>query len=159
MESIARLVALIAGIAIVVLTLWSVFTSLVLPRATSSHTMRGLARFLSGSARRLAPRLPNYEVRDRVLSFVGPGAVVALFGVWICLILFGFSLLIWWDLGVNFLEAVGIAGSSVTTLGIAASSGAGADPGDPGRRQRPRRRRPRDRLPPGALQRVRHPGD
>ena len=126
MESIVRLVALVAGIAIVVLTLWSVFTSLVLPRATSSHTMRGLARFLSGSARRLAPRLPNYEVRDRVLSFVGPGAVVALFGVWISLILFGFSLIIWWDLGVNFLEAVGIGGSSVTTLGIAASSGAGA---------------------------------
>ena len=31
MESIARLVALVAGIAIVVLTVWSVFTSLVLP--------------------------------------------------------------------------------------------------------------------------------
>ena len=126
MESIARLVALVAGSVIVVLTVWSVFTSLVLPRATSSRMMRGLARVLSGSARRLAPRLPNYEVRDRVLSFVGPGAVVALFAVWICLILFGFSLIIWWDLGVNFLEAVGIAGSSVTTLGIAASSGAGA---------------------------------
>jgi len=125
-ETFARLVALVAGIAIVILTVWSVFTSLVLPRATSSRMMRGLARILGGSARRLAPRLPTYELRDRMLSFVGPGGVVALFGVWIILILLGFSLIIWWDVGVNFLAAVGIAGSSVTTLGIAASSGAGA---------------------------------
>jgi len=124
-ESIARTVALVAGIGIVVLTVWSVFTSLVLPRATSSRMMRGLARVLGGSARWLAPRLPNYELRDRVLSFVGPGATVALFGIWLCLILFGFSLIIWWNSGVNFLEAIGVAGSSVTTLGIATATGAG----------------------------------
>ena len=35
----ARLVALVAGIAIVVLTVWSVFTSLVVPRATSSRLL------------------------------------------------------------------------------------------------------------------------
>ena len=40
----ARLVALVAGIAIVVLTAWSVFTTLVVPRVTSSRIMRGLAR-------------------------------------------------------------------------------------------------------------------
>jgi hypothetical protein len=125
MESIARLVAFVAGIAIVILTVWSVFTSLVLPRATSSRMMRGLARVLGGSARRLAPRLPNYEVRDRVLSLVGPGAIVALFGLWLCLILLGFSLIIWWNSGVNFLDAIGVAGSSITTLGIATASGAG----------------------------------
>ncbi|MGO8824805.1 MAG: hypothetical protein ACLQU9_06145 [Acidimicrobiales bacterium] len=126
METFARLVALVAGIAIVIVTVWSVFTSLVLPRAASSRMVRALARILAGSARRLAPRLPDYEVRDRILSIVGPGAVVALFGVWILLILLGFSLIIWWDTGFNLLDAVGIAGSSVTTLGIAASSGAGA---------------------------------
>jgi hypothetical protein len=125
-ETFARLVALVAGIAIVIVTVWSVFTSLVLPRAASSRMVRALARILAGSARRLAPRLPDYEVRDRILSIVGPGAVVALFGVWILLILLGFSLIIWWDTGFNLLDAVGIAGSSVTTLGIAASSGAGA---------------------------------
>jgi hypothetical protein len=125
-ETIARLVALVAGIAIVILTVWSVFTSLVLPRATSSRMMRGLARTLGGMARSVAPRLPNYELRDRVLSFVGPGAVVALFGIWLCLILLGFSLIIWWDSGADFLDAIGIAGSSVTTLGVATARGAGA---------------------------------
>ncbi len=125
MESIARTVALVAGIAIVVLTAWSVFTSLVLPRATSSRMMRGLARTLGGAVRLVAPRLPTYEVRDRVLSFVGPAAMVGLFGIWLCLILVGFSLIIWWDSGVDFADALSISGSSVFTLGIATANGAG----------------------------------
>ncbi len=125
MESIARTVALVAGIAIVVLTAWSVFTSLVLPRATSSRMIRGLARTLGGAVRLVAPRLPTYEVRDRVLSFVGPAAMVGLFGIWLCLILVGFSLIIWWDSGVDFADALGISGSSVFTLGIATANGAG----------------------------------
>jgi len=125
-ESIARTVALVAGIAIVILTAWSVFTSLVLPRATSSRMMRGLARTLAGAVRLVAPRLPTYEVRDRVLSFVGPAAMVGLFGIWLCLILVGFSLIIWWDSGVDFADALGISGSSVFTLGIATASGAGS---------------------------------
>ena len=45
---VARLVALVAGIAIVVLTVWSVFTALVVPRVTSSRHHAGLARVLGG---------------------------------------------------------------------------------------------------------------
>ena len=126
MESIARLVALVAGIAIVVLTVWSVFTSLVAAAGdVLAHDARPGPRAGWLRRARLAPRLPNYEVRDRVLSFVGPGAIVALFGLWLCLILLGFSLIIWWNSGVNFLDAIGVAGSSITTLGIATASGAG----------------------------------
>jgi hypothetical protein len=88
-ESVARMVALIAGIAIVLLTAWSVFTALVVPRVTSSPAMRMLARTIGGSARRIAPTLPNYETRDRVLSFVGPAAMVLLFIIWLCLIVLG----------------------------------------------------------------------
>ena len=83
MESVARMVALIAGIAIVLLTAWSVFTALVVPRVTSSPAMRMLARTLGGSARAIAPKLRNYETRDRVLSFVGPSAMVLLFVIWL----------------------------------------------------------------------------
>jgi hypothetical protein len=124
-ESIARLIALIAGIAIVVSTAWSVFTALVVPRVTSSPAMRMLARILGGSARRIAPKLPDYEARDRVLSFVGPAAMVALFVIWLCLLVLGVALIEWWSAGVNFLTALGISGSSVFTLGIVSSSHAG----------------------------------
>ena len=127
MESIARLVALVAGIAIVVLTVWSVFTSLVLPRATSSRMMRGLARVAGcGRRARLAPRLPTYEVRDRVLSFVGPAAIVvavrALAGADPAGLLADHLV---GHAASTSLDALGVAGSSVITLGIATANGAG----------------------------------
>jgi hypothetical protein len=120
-----RLIGLIVGIALVVATVWSVFTALVVPRVTSSRAIRGLTRALGGSARAIAPRLPNYEVRDRVLSFVGPGAMVCLFGLWLALLVLGFGLVIWWDGGIDFASALAVAGSSVFTLGIATAHGAG----------------------------------
>ncbi len=125
MESVARVVALIAGIALVLATAWSVFTALVVPRVTSSPAMRMLARGLGGSARAISPKLPNYETRDRVLSFVGPAAMVLLFVLWLCFIVLGVALIEWWAAGVNFVTALGISGSSVFTLGIVSSSNAG----------------------------------
>ncbi len=124
-ETVARLVAFIAGIGVVLVTAWSVFTSLVVPRVTSSPAMRMLARVLGGSARWLAPRLPDYETRDHVLSFVGPAAMVLLFVLWLCLIVLGFALVEWWAAGVAFATALGISGSSVFTLGIVSSARAG----------------------------------
>ena len=125
MESVARLVALVLGIVLVLATAWSVFTALVVPRVTSSPAMRMLARSLGGSARRLAPKLPNYETRDRVLSFVGPAAMVFLFVIWLCLIVLGVALIEWYAAGVDFATALGISGSSVFTLGIVSSGQAG----------------------------------
>jgi hypothetical protein len=122
---LARLVGLVVGIVIVLLTTWNVFTALVLPRVTSSRTMRAVARVLGGTARHISPRLPTYEVRDRVLSFVGPASMVSLFAVWLFFLVFGFALIIWWNAGIDFASAIGIAGSSVFTLGIASAPGAG----------------------------------
>ena len=122
---VARLVGLVAGIVIVLVTAWNVFTALVLPRVTSSRIMRGITRVIGGGARRVSPHLPTYELRDRVLSFVGPASMVALFALWLLLLVMGFALIIWWNAGIDFGSALGIAGSSVFTLGIATTSGAG----------------------------------
>ena len=55
--------------------------------------------------------------------------------------------------GTTSASALGIAGSSVFTLGIATARDSGPhDPRDPGGRHRAARHRPRDRLPPGPLQ-------
>ena len=121
----ARLVALVAGVAIVCLTIWTVFAVLVVPRVTSSRITRGLARMLGGGARLIAGRLPTYEVRDRVLSFVGPATMVLIFGLWLFALLLGFACIIWWDSGIDFASALGVSGSSVFTLGIATTRGAG----------------------------------
>ena len=122
---VVRLVAFVAGSVIVVLTVWSVFTSLVVPRATSARLGRALARFLSSSARHVTPRLPDFEARDRFLSFIGPAAIVMLFVLWLALILLGLAMIIWWTSGVDFADALSIAGSSVFTLGVVTAPGAG----------------------------------
>jgi hypothetical protein len=122
---VARLVGFVAGVVIVLVTALNVFTALVLPRVTSSRTARGVARVIGGLGRFVSPRLPTYEVRDRVLSFVGPASMVSLFVLWLGLLLVGFGLIIWWNAGIDFASALGVAGSSVFTLGIASASGAG----------------------------------
>jgi hypothetical protein len=121
----ARVIGLIAGILIVVATAWNVFTALVLPRVTSSRITAGVTKMISGLVRGISPRLPTYELRDRVLSFVGPASMVTLFGLWVALLIFGFSLIIWWDAGIDYASALGIAGSSLFTLGIVSAPGAG----------------------------------
>jgi hypothetical protein len=122
---VARVIGLIAGILIVVGTAWNVFTALVLPRITSSRITAGVTKMISGLVRTLSPRLPTYEVRDRVLSFVGPASMVTLFALWVALLILGFGLIIWWNAGIDFASAIGIAGSSLFTLGIVSAPGAG----------------------------------
>ncbi len=121
-----RIVAFVVGSILVVLTVWSVFTSLVVPRAASSRMQMVVGRLIGKGARWLVPKLPGYETRDRLLSFVGPGTMVGLFGLWLGLLILGFALIEWWNSGVDFASAIGISGSSVFTLGIATANDAGA---------------------------------
>jgi hypothetical protein len=123
---VARTVAFIAGALLVVVTVWSVFTSLVVPRAASSRLQQLVGRVIGSAVRSLVPHLDAYESKDRLLSFVGPATMVLLFGLWLGLLVLGFSLILWWSTGADFASAVGISGSSVFTLGIASSSQAGA---------------------------------
>jgi hypothetical protein len=116
---VLRVIALIAGIAIVAKTAWSVFTALVVPRITSSRAMRGVARLLGGTVRKISPHLPNYEARDRVMSLVGPAAMVILFVLWLGFLVLGYGLIMWWASSVDLGSAMTIAGSSIFTLGIA----------------------------------------
>jgi hypothetical protein len=126
METFLRLAGLIVGLFILGSTAVSVFTALVVPRVTSSRAMRTVARVIGGSARRILPRLPTYEVRDRLMSFVGPAAMVTLFVLWLSALVLGFGLVTWWSSGENFGSALEISGSSVFTLGIATSPGSGS---------------------------------
>jgi len=124
-ESVFRFLALILGLCIIVGTSLSVFTSLVVPRVTSSRVMRNIARVLGGTSRRILPRLPSYEMRDRLMAFTGPLAMILLFVSWLILLVIGFGFVMWWASGLDFGNTMAIAGSSVFTLGIAT----GRDPG------------------------------
>ncbi len=126
METFVRLIGLILGIFIVTSTVLSVFTGLVVPRVTSSRLMRFIAKVLGGVAKKILPRLPTYEVRDRVMSYVGPAAMIALFVFWLTFLIVGFGLIVWWDGDQSLGTSMAVSGSSVFTLGIAAIPDAGA---------------------------------
>ena len=102
METVLRLGGLIVGIFIVGSTALSVFTALVVPRVTSSRAMRTVAKVIGVTARQILPRLPSYEARDRLMSFVGPLSMVSLFVLWLASLVLGFGLITWWVSGQDF---------------------------------------------------------
>jgi hypothetical protein len=126
METVLRVAALVVGIFVIASTAFSVFTALVVPRVTSSRAMRTVAKIIGGTARHIVPRLPNYEARDRLMSFIGPAAMISLFVLWLGTLVLGFGLIAWWSSGQDIGSAFAISGSSVFTLGIATSADSGS---------------------------------
>lgn len=113
-----RALALAAGIAVLLGTTGSVFTSLVVPRASAARLFRLISTFYwraSGPALRLRR---GYEAKDGLLALVGPLGIVTLFVSWLCLLVLGFGLVTWWATGGTLAHAFAVAGSSVFTLGV-----------------------------------------
>ncbi len=121
-----RTVCFVIGLILAVVTAASVFTTLVIPRATSSRLLRSVSRLLARAVAPLLARLDTYEAKDRVVGLVGPLALIVLFGAWLALIMLAFSLMIWWVGGGQLSAAVAQSGSSIFTLGIL-SGGHGAE--------------------------------
>ena len=130
MESIARLVALVVGHrSSSSPTAWSVFTALVVPRVTSSRVHARCwpaswvvrRRRLAAEAAQLRGARPGPVLRrpgrhGAASSSSGSACSCS-----------GSGCIIWWSSGVDFATALGIAGSSVFTLGIASASDAGPE--------------------------------
>jgi hypothetical protein len=125
METFLRVAGLIVGVFVLGSTALSVFTALVVPRVSSSRSMRTVARGIGRATRRILPHLPTYEVRDRLMAFVGPSAMITLFVLWLGALVLGFGLVTWWSSGESLGSAFEIAGSSVFTLGIVTNPGSG----------------------------------
>lgn len=108
------------GVAIVVITLDSVFRTLVVPRALRSRLSSILARGASMPFAWLSGRHPdNYGKRDRVLALQAPTAILLQLLSWMLLLLGGYGLIMW-PLGPPTLAAaMREAGSSLLTLGFA----------------------------------------
>jgi hypothetical protein len=117
---ILRVAAAVFGAALVLRTLKSAIRTVVLPRAEPSTLARLhfvlLRRLFDAFAR---PGRP-FVVRDRVMAMYAPVALVTLPGVWVAVVIAGFTL-VFWGCGVEpFSEAFVTSGSSLTTLGFAA---------------------------------------
>lgn len=113
-----RLVGLLLGLVVAVGTLWSVFTTLVVPRTTSSRAVRAVFRHLGKVVARVVRHVPGYEAKDRLMSLVGPGGMMLILVAWLAGLVVGFGLMVWWSGRASVGNAFLVAGSSVFTLGI-----------------------------------------
>jgi hypothetical protein len=113
-----RVVGFAVGLVIVLMTAMSVFTTLVIPRTTSSRLLRSVSRLLARAVAPILHRLDTYEAKDRVMGLVGPLAMIVLFGAWLAFLLVGFGLMVWWVSGGTLTSSLGVSGSSIFTLGI-----------------------------------------
>jgi len=117
-ETLVKILVFIAGFIIVILTLFSAFSTFVLPRAARSQ----LNRIVFGLLRRFFDAIlhlvKTYERRDAIMAYYAPLAVISLLPVWYLLILLGYAAM-YWSLGVSeVFAALRLSGSSLFTLGF-----------------------------------------
>jgi hypothetical protein len=126
MAELSSWAGFVLGLVIVGATFSSVVATIVLPkggRSLISYTVwRGIRRLFLAAA----GRMRRYESKDRLLGLLGPVSLLALLGAWLLLLLLGYALVFLPLTGDSFTTALRLAGSSLFTLGLAASPRQGA---------------------------------
>ncbi|HET7481599.1 MAG TPA: hypothetical protein VFK89_01935 [Actinomycetota bacterium] len=119
-----EIVALVAGLFVVIGTAGSLIRTLVVPRALVSRLSVVVARrFVRAFFVFLARRFRSYEVKDKILALSSPVSLIVLLVVWFGLFLLGYGLILWSFLGGSLGTAIRESGSSMLTLGISATQG------------------------------------
>ncbi len=113
-----RIVALVAGAATAIAVLDSAVRTFVVPRGVISTLTRVVFRTSRMLFEALAKPTRSYEARDRVMALYAPLTLVLLPGVWIGLLLVGFTGVFWGLLGGSGEAAFRLSGSSLLTLGF-----------------------------------------
>jgi hypothetical protein len=121
---VLRVLALVAGFAVIAGTASSVLRTLVVPRGVLSRLSEAVLNSIVRLARLVADRISDFERRDTILAWAAPLSLMTLLLTWIISFWIGFSLL---DYGFTHFTVGGAmrqAGSSIATLGFAASPSA-----------------------------------
>ena len=118
MASLLQILVFLAGLVIVILTLFSALSTFVLPRAARSQ----LNRIVFGLLRRIIDFTMHfaktYARRDAIMAYYAPIGLMLLLPTWYILTLLGYAAM-YWGLGAGNLFAVfRLSGSSVFTLGF-----------------------------------------
>ena len=114
-----RILAIALGTLLVFFTLFSAIRTLVLPRAIKDRITNitfAAVRWLLNLSLRWTD---SYNIRDRVMAYYAPIALLTLLPVWLILVTIGYTG-IYWGLGINsWYDAFLLSGSSLLTLGFA----------------------------------------
>jgi hypothetical protein len=116
--AVGRGVAFVGGSTLVLVVLLSAIRTVILPRGEPVLITRYVFVSLRSIFTLWVRRAKTYEERDRSFAMFSPIALVLLAGVWVTLVMIGFTG-IHWALGVDPLrEAFYLSGSSLLTLGF-----------------------------------------
>ena len=119
MSTVARIVAFVAGGWLAFWVLASAMRTVILPRGEPVPLTRAVFQAVRWLFDLRLKRLDTYEDRDRVMARYSPVSLIVLPGVWVTLVMIGFTL-VFWGLGVDPLSrAFDVSGSSLLTLGFA----------------------------------------
>lgn len=108
------------GMVIVAASAVSLVVSLVVPRRLAGKLPTTVQGWVRSVFLFFAGRLESYEAKDRLLAFEAPMALLIMMVTWLGLFFAGFGLMLW-PLTDGFWEALRESGSSLLTLGFAAS--------------------------------------
>jgi hypothetical protein len=126
MAGVFRWAGFALGLVIVVATFSSVVGTIVLPKGVRSRISYAVWRAVKQPFMAVAGRMRRYESKDRLLGLLGPVSLLALLGAWLLLFVLGYALVFLPLTGDSFMTALRLSGSSLFTLGLAASPREGA---------------------------------
>ena len=116
---VARILAFLFGLSVVVYVITSAIRTFVLPRSAFDK-LTSVTFFTVRSLFNMRLRtMSSYEEKDRVLALFAPVGLIALPGVWLVSILFGYTAMLWGVTGQAWYAAYKLSGSSLFTLGFA----------------------------------------
>ena len=120
----SNVLAMVAGIALFLITLVSLFRTIVIPRTLNSTLSLVVMAAVLFVARSIARLKRTYKGRDSVLAWTGPTFIFVILVTWLFLFIIAYGLMIF-AVSPNATLGQGIrqAGSSLLTLGFASSPG------------------------------------
>src|SRR5690242_570927 len=122
METAWRVLAGIAGAALVVAVVDAAIRTFVLPRGVVVSLTRVISRAVRAVFNIVLRPIDTYESQDRVLAMYAPIALLVIPATFLLGVLFGFALLYFAFLDVPFSLALKDSGSALFTLGFATPS-------------------------------------
>jgi hypothetical protein len=121
-----RILAVAAGVALVIAAIGSAVKTVVLPRASASRITRGVFLIVRWLFRIVARPSMSFERRDRILGAYAPLGLMATLAAWLSLALRGFTLLFWGIDHAGWRASLDLSGSSLFSLGIGRPEGLGS---------------------------------
>jgi hypothetical protein len=113
---VVRVVAFVAGAALILSIVLSAVQTLVIPRALPVTLTRSVFLVVRWVFQRTMRRSEDFERVDRRFAFYAPASLFALVAVWMTVLLAAYALM-FWGLGASPWASIAVSGSSLFTLG------------------------------------------